>query len=1240
MNLRFEPLAYQSGGGSNAAVWIVAFLAIAPMALGGGPTHIDYGTDIDTFLTLYGPGNQTQEVASNDDLLSTFAGISVTLEANHVYYVKATVFDNPGRNDTGPYRIRVSGPGDGGAPPSSPEATPLPVNGGALAARINSESQADWYVFKTGEAGMYLIATLGAYPARPVRWPEPHVTYNLDQGPLGDVGAVEAAELAKNGVEIWNQVTTTSFRFQEGERLDDDYGAFSLGPSPLYSHRLFYHPGQEKTYLFGGYDANSTYDDLWWWDDTQWRKESSVNAPTARNDFGIASDTTLKEVLFFGGFGEQAPLNDTWVWDAAGLRQLFPGTSPSSRHSFSMTYDSARQEIVLFGGAFFREEYYADTWVWNDGTWAQRQSAHAPSARAGHALFFDPVRNKVMLFGGHTNEETFNDLWEWDGQDWTPVETTDGPAARESAAVAVDTSSNQTLLFGGYSESGAVLNDTWMWDGAQWTRLFPNRPPSRRQLHSMTYDEQLGHTLLFGGERSGAALSDTWAWGDGGWSLTAQSKSFGDILNEQTRQGNHPLFFDNDGELVKLLNGEEAEFEILGFSSTQYQYSTYVNGYMVINGQFLTSESGLPLEYGKQMVSHVIAHEIGHFAGLRHSQLYSYAFHSSYGIDDTYLPVMYPIVANLADRPELRPRHDDGVWLSELYPAEDGSYTNDYGIISGRAVFGDGLPVLGGIVSARLADDPLNIAVSNETDSLGEIDGTFHLPGLPPGEYEVWIEPIASTDFNGGSSVGEHSRRTTGQAFERPPRPEYYNGNGEAGDSSEDGPSLLQRVSVRAGETSELQFICEELDDSTEQFSQLLAFGSPMVSGHGPNGEDPFPFTVIVHDALEDMSLTVTPHSNQPLGVSVLLNGSTFYTTYGAPRPNRNAMLVYLAALGRMMLFGGWLAEGPSSESWDWNGASWSLVPAFPTPNGRISHGLVYDRDGQRAILFGGDDPVAGTKLGDTWLYEDGRWSEAITAESPPARSSFSMAYDNSRSVTVLYGGSASNSQALNDTWEFDGEEWRKMSEGSPIARFGHGMAYDAVREQVILFGGQNVEGAYYDGTWGWTGASWEWIDAESGPSARKFFGMTTDSLRERIVLFGGANANHHLNDTWIWDGTTWTEIQPTRRPSPRSRAGMAYDAARDRVVLFGGLNDSGRLAETWEFTGEDWSDRTPVLRVDSGPYAMTFTRDGADGPPLQSGTYVIEMERPTSQGGGYTIQADSASAPDLETGLSSWELY
>ena len=102
----------------------------------------------------------------------------------------------------------------------------------------------------------------------------------------------------------------------------------------------------------------------------------------------------------------------------------------------------------------------------------------------------------------------------------------------------------------------------------------------------------------------------------------------------------------------------------------------------------------------------------------------------------------------------------------------------------------------------------------------------------------------------------------------------------------------------------------------------------------------------------------------------------------------------------------------------------------------------------------------------------------------------------------------------------------------------------------------------------------------------------------------------------------------------------MAYDAGRDRIVLFGGMNENGRLAETWEFNGEDWSNRTPVLRVDSGPYTMTFTRDGADGPPLQSGTYVVQVGQLTNQAGGYTIQADSASAPEPETGLDSWELY
>ena len=78
------------------------------------------------------------------------------------------------------------------------------------------------------------------------------------------------------------------------------------------------------------------------------------------------------------------------------------------------------------------------------------------------------------------------------------------------------------------------------------------------------------------------------------------------------------------------------------------------------------------------------------------------------------------------------------------------------------------------------------------SDFLVTDDGSYQLPGLPPGSYVVFIEPL-DPEFTEGSSVGPYDVRFTG--FPK----DYYNGAGESGTSKDD-PAEKVVVEVGAGE--------------------------------------------------------------------------------------------------------------------------------------------------------------------------------------------------------------------------------------------------------------------------------------------------------------------------------------------------------------------------------------------------------------------------------------------------------
>ena len=90
----------------------------------------------------------------------------------------------------------------------------------------------------------------------------------------------------------------------------------------------------------------------------------------------------------------------------------------------------------------------------------------------------------------------------------------------------------------------------------------------------------------------------------------------------------------------------------------------------------------------------------------------------------------------------------------------------------GARVYADGEPVLGAMVNARLVDDRFHTVVNIQTDTFEAFNGEFMIPGLPPGEYEVWIEPVIP-----GSKVGSHESHVN--YF--PIRPEYYSGRTRGG---------------------------------------------------------------------------------------------------------------------------------------------------------------------------------------------------------------------------------------------------------------------------------------------------------------------------------------------------------------------------------------------------------------------------------------------------------------------------
>src|SRR5262249_7477567 len=145
----------------------------------------------------------------------------------------------------------------------------------------------------------------------------------------------------------------------------------------------------------------------------------------------------------------------------------------------------------------------------------------------------------------------------------------------------------------------------------------------------------------------------------------------------------------------------------------------------------------------------------------------------------------------------------------------------------------------------------------------------------------------------------------------------------------------------------------------------------------------------------------------------------------------------------------------------------------------------------------------------------------------PLARYEHGLAYDSDRHRMVIFGGRNGSSALFDDAWEWDGarKQWfdRADAVGGPAERAGPAMAYDPVRKQTFPFGGWQPAGnVYANAQWEWDGptATWQQRTSNSGqPSARYGHAMVWDSDRQRIVMFGGFGgpSRVRLNDIWEW---------------------------------------------------------------------------------------------------------------------------
>ena len=341
-----------------------------------------------------------------------------------------------------------------------------------------------------------------------------------------------------------------------------------------------------------------------------------------------------------------------------------------------------------------------------------------------------------------------------------------------------------------------------------------------------------------------------------------------------------------------------------------------------------------------------------------------------------------------------------------------------------------------------------------------------------------------------------------------------------------------------------------------------------------------------------------------------------------APPTRSGHAMVYDSARDRIVVFGGKSGASQLNDTWAFDHNDWSQVNTNTLPPPRYLVGGAYDPVRDRLVIFGGsvdtvdkNGVVTSSNLYDTWEFDgtdwkqvggtgptlnrpvlvwdaarkqilamgydsastpgnhmyrydpsNGSWNEIKPETMPPCLNEEVMTVQTHNDTVRLTGGVCAASGFTDDTYEWDGTNWNKVTTPTvPDKVAGPGLSYDTERQMAVRFGGtvafSNPEGS----TWLYRSGDWAAFDDNSSPGPRSLFAFATDSANKAVYLYGGLNEDPSSADLWRYQNGQWQPLVLDGKPSACGLPIAAWDTDRSKLVLL--CSDS----TTFEFDGSAW---------------------------------------------------------------------
>lgn len=276
------------------------------------------------------------------------------------------------------------------------------------------------------------------------------------------------------------------------------------------------------------YDSNET----WAWTGLRWQQRFPAHSPAARSGHVMVYDSKRERIVLFGGRGQKPSLddntpflyfNDTWVWENNDWRKIETANAPSPRYFSGASYDRVRDRVILFGGSVAtsdvdEDEPIYDTWEFDGTNWT-RVAENEPKA-AKPNLGYDILRNQTHLLGVNDKLETQMYIFDPAGKTWvkqTPEKLP--PCVNEGSMAYLNWPRKLGLIYlGGLcttDQSGA--ESVWLWDGARWIPYETPSTISRATGMATAFDTERNQLVMFGGQIIFSVIRSTTYLLDSNW---------------------------------------------------------------------------------------------------------------------------------------------------------------------------------------------------------------------------------------------------------------------------------------------------------------------------------------------------------------------------------------------------------------------------------------------------------------------------------------------------------------------------------------------------------------------------------------------------------------------------------------------------------------------------------------------------------------------------------------------------